>query len=499
MRATRRTPHADPLRRYTAALSSLLSLAGCAEPPAAPRDAATDAPTDTPTADVVSTDTPTADAVSTDATAVDVPAVPPTAWVRVFDASFLMTPSALAVARDGTVCVAGDFQGDLRVTGQSVTSSGASDGFASCFAPDGALRFLFATRAPGEDGFSAAALNADGLLVAGQIPSSATVGGVALSTAGGIDVVLARFDLGGRVTRAITLGGSGSDQPTALATDARGHVYVTGSSDQDLRVGAITLRNEGRNHAWLVELDASLAPLRARSFPAGFEAHATALRVGDDGTVTLGGHFSGSLRIGATSLGPTRAQDVFVARLRPDDSVAWAQRYGDSADDRLHDLAVTADGAVLLAGSSGLGRFAFGADAFTIEGASDGWIARASSTGEPVWARRVGGAADDRALSLYADDGGGVAVGRFDRTLSLGDASLTAAGASDGWRARFDPSGALRPIARYGGEGPDVATRVAAAPGGSVTLGSFAGSAEVAGETLRTVGIGGAFMHRAVE
>ena len=485
----------DP-RRPLLRLALLSALSGCEDAPTAPRDAAPDAlATDAP-----ATDAPATDVLATDApTEPDVPAVPPTPWVRMFDASFLMTPAALAVAPDGTACVAGDFQGDLRVSGQSVTSSGASDGFAACFSPDGALRFLVATRFPGEDGFAAAALTPDGLVVAGQLPGPATLGGVALSTAGGIDTVLARFDRAGRVVRAITLGGAGTDQPTAIAVDPRGHLLVTGSSDQDLRAGGISLRNEGRNHAWLVELDASLTVIRARSFPAGFEAHATALHVAPDGAVTLGGHFSGSLRLGSASLGPTRAQDVFVARILPDDRVAWAQRFGDGADDRLHDLAVAPDGSVYLAGSSGIGRFAFGSDAFMVEGASDGWLARVAPDGAPSWARRVGGSGDDRALSILADATGGAVVGRFDRALDLGGAGLMSAGASDGWRARFDPSGALRPVARYGGEGPDVATRVAAAPGGSVTLGSFAGSAEVAGETLRTVGIGGAFLHRAVE
>jgi hypothetical protein len=53
-------------------------------------------------------------------------------------------------------------------------------------------------------------------------------------------------------------------------------------------------------------------------------------------------------------------------------------------------------------------------------------------------------------------------------------------------------------LSHYGGAGPDAATRVTSAPGGSVTVGTFAAQAEVAGEPLRTVGIAGAFVHRAV-
>lgn len=429
----------------------------------------------------------------------DAPRVPPSAWVRVFDASFLMLPTALSVGDDGSVCAAGDFQGDLRLMGRAVTSSGASDGFAACFDPLGALRFLFASGLPGDDAFNAAAMSGDGFVVAGHTPGVASLSGFSVGGAGGVDVVLLHLDRGGAVLRAVSFGGGGTDQPSALAVDRRGHVFVAGQSDQDLRAGGISLRNEGRSMAWLVELDASLIPLRGRAFNSGFEAQPTALIVSPEGVVTLGGQFSGSLSTGGPVLGSTRAQDLFLIRIDAEGRTSWARRYGGGGDDRLHDLAVSDGGEVTLAGSSGLGRFAFGADEFDVVGTSDGWIARTDGAGGPRWSRRVGGDGEDRALSLFVTPLGAMAAGRFDRTLSIGDTRWSSAGAADAWRARFDEQGALQGVAQYGGDGPDVATRVRAAPGGSVTFGSFARRAVIAGESVQTLGIGGAFLHRAVE
>lgn len=438
----------------------------------------------------------TGDVTEDRAAPVDAP--PPTPWVRALDASFLVTPNAVVTAPDGRVCVVGDFQGDLRAQGRSVTSSGASDGFVACFAPDGALLGLFASRVPGDDAFTAAVWAGDGLVVAGHIPASATLGGVALSSAGGVDVVVVRFDTEGRVARAITLGGAGTDQPSALALDPNGRVHLAGASDQSLRAGTVSLTNAGRNHAWVISLDDALTPLRGRSFASAFEVQATAIRAHRDGALTVGGHFSGSLQTGGDPLGPTLAQDLFVLRLAPDGSTRWAQRYGGSGDDRLHDLAIDDAGEVTLAGSSGIGQVRLGSEGFAVQGGSDGWLARLDATGTPRWLRRLGGEGDDRALSLHLDARGGEVVGRFERTLDLPPAPLTARGGVDGWRARFSPDGGVQSLSQYGGVGPDTATRVAAAPGGSVTVGTFAAEAEVAGEPLRTVGIAGAFVHRAV-
>ena len=439
-----------------------------------------------------------ADAVARDDRAAPVDAPPPTPWVRALDASFLVTPNAVVASADGRVCVVGDFQGDLRVQGRSVTSSGASDGFVACFAADGTLLGLFASRVPGDDAFTAAVWSGDDLVVAGYIPAAATLGGAALSSAGGVDVVVARFETDGRVTRAISLGGAGTDQPSALAADPTGRVHLAGASDQSLRAGTISLTNAGRNHAWVISLDDALTPLRGRSFASAVEVQATSLRAHRDGALTVGGHFSGSLQTGADALGPTLAQDLFVLRLAPDGATRWAQRYGGSGDDRLHDLAVDDTGEVVLAGSSGIGQVRFGSEGFAVQGGSDGWLARLDAQGTPRWLRRVGGEGDDRALSLLLDAQGGEVAGRFERTLDLPPAPFSARGGVDGWRARVSPDGGLQALTQYGGMGPDVATRVTAAPGGSVTVGTFAAQAEVAGEPLRTVGIAGAFVHRAV-
>lgn len=444
-------------------------------------------------ADVV----PVADATTREDRAAPVDAPPPTPWVRALDASFLVTPNAVVTSPDGRVCVVGDFQGDLRAQGRSVTSSGASDGFVACFAADGALLGLFASRVPGDDAFTAAVWSGDGLVVAGHIPAAATLGGAVLSSAGGVDAVVVRFETDGRVARAISLGGPGTDQPSALAADATGRVHLAGASDQSLRAGTVSLTNAGRNHAWVISLDDALTPLRGRSFASAFEVQATAVRAHRDGALTVGGHFSGSLQTGADALGPTLAQDVFVLRLAPDGATRWAQRYGGSGDDRLHDLAVDDAGEVTLAGSSGIGQVRFGSEGFTVQGGSDGWLARLDATGAPRWLRRVGGEGDDRALSLLLDARGGEVAGRFERTLDLPPAPFSARGGADGWRARFSPEGVVQALTQYGGVGPDVATRIAAAPGGSVTVGTFAAQAEVAGEPLRTVGIAGAFVHRA--
>jgi len=105
-----------------------------------------------------------------------------------------------------------------------------------------------------------------------------------------------------------------------------------------------------------MELGGSLAERRAlERLETSVGSSVTTTASAADGTTYVAGIFSGAIRFGSSVLTSHGADDVFLARIRPDGGVAWARAVGskgtesgakvDFDDGRVKLLAMT-DGAV---------------------------------------------------------------------------------------------------------------------------------------------------------
>lgn len=127
---------------------------------------------------------------------------------------------------------------------------------------------------------------------------------------------------------------------------------------------------------------------------------------------------------------------------------------------------------------------------------------------EGTWVRADGGADDDVAHDVgYRSDGSSVVVGSFEGSAVFGageswETTLTAAGGSDAYVARYGADGALIAVKRFGGLVDDAAFGVAAlADDGYLVVGTFAGEVifgegETNETTLRAAGGTDGFLAR---
>ncbi len=219
--------------------------------------------------------------------------------------------------------------------------------------------------------------------------------------------------------------------------------------------------------------------------------------------VIVAGSFEGELEIGSPpgSPGQTSAlasagdSDVFVARLDARGSVIWRQRIGGPGPDRAS-CAVADDGRIVLglqlAPPAGLAEITPQqiADSAPAPPASidtariDAVLVVLHPDGQIAWRHIFPGSRYARisAMALTAD--GGIAVaGTFAGTLRVGDRSLTSAGSTDVFVARFDAQGTPRWALRLGGPGADTAQALTAWSERLVVAGNFDGNVNV-GEHL---------------
>jgi subtilisin-like proprotein convertase family protein len=254
-------------------------------------------------------------------------------------------------------------------------------------------------------------------------------------------------------------------------------------------------------------------PLEDRTVPAGW-AFVTDSPISTDGPSTadaagnvyVAGGFTGTADFdpgpGTFQLTSAGSTDVYVAKYRPDGSLAWARQAGGATDEGCHGLAVDAAGNVTVAGAfSGTADFDPGPGTLSLSsaGGSDVFVWQLDAQGNLRWARRAGGTGWDDSRSLKADAAGNVYLtGLFTGTANFGATNLVSAGAEDVFVCKLDPSGNFAWAQRMGGATHDQGNQTALfnAPEGLQVFvtGAFTGTAGFGSTTLVDPGNTDAFL-----
>jgi len=182
----------------------------------------------------------------------------------------------------------------------------------------------------------------------------------------------------------------------------------------------------------------TVVPTWSHAFGSPGEDRAQAVAIDAGGNVALAGYFSGTIDLGTgplTSehlpwLSENDYKDVLVARYLPDGVPLWARRIGAEADDRANGVATDVAGNVAITGSvSNYVDFGDGTVTGT-GGSNDAFVAvYAAADGAYLWARRMGGSGSETGYAIAVDAAGNVVVaGTFQGAVDFGTGFLTAAG-----------------------------------------------------------------------
>ncbi|GAB2471398.1 hypothetical protein GCM10011375_37750 [Hymenobacter qilianensis] len=277
---------------------------------------------------------------------------------------------ALALDESGNVYLAGSFAGTIMVGATTLTSAGEEDVLVAKW-NSATSSFSWVQRAGGEYGDRAMALAVRGaeVYVTGYFgfldfpvgTSTARFGPVALTSAGGGDIFVAKLTEAGNsssFTWAEQAGGPTDDWALALAL-GESAVYVTGSFEgSTARFGSSSLSSAGASDVFVTKLTDSgpsgrVAWVQQVGGPGSDIAQALAVR---GSTVYIGGGFTSTpARFGTSSLSSAGFSDVFVTKLTdegPSGRFMWVQQAGGESFDASTALAVQG-GTVYVAGVIG--------------------------------------------------------------------------------------------------------------------------------------------------
>jgi len=319
--------------------------------------------------------------------------------------------------------------------------------------------FLVARKAAGtgaDPGGSVDIDSAGNVFVVGSFAGSASFGTFTLTSAGGSDVFVVKYDRGGNVAWAKRAGGAGADIGAGVAVDRMGNVHITGSFSGSADFGGVPLVASSASDAFVATFDKDGHALWARK--AGGVGTTKGWRVACDaaGNSIVLGNFSGSTAVGATTLNSSGGDDAFLAKFSSSGVPLWAKRFGGTGADKGTGLALDPDGSVFATGSfQGTANFGgFGLNG----GGTQSFLVKCDRAGLALWARNVSGIDSATGTTVIAEDDGTCNLtGTYSGTATFGG-SVTLANRVAGERfvARYDAAGNVEWAARSDAAGSQV-------------------------------------------
>lgn len=319
-----------------------------------------------------------------------------------------------------------------------------------------------------------------------------------LISEGETDVFIQKLDAMGNFLWAKSFGSWNVDSGTGISVDESGNVYTTGRFthivDFDPGLETNNLTSTGSSDIFIQKMDALGNFLWARSFGGSGYDSVHSIAVDLDENVYTTGFFQGTVDFdsggGSTILSSEGDADIFIQKMDISGNFLWAKTMGGADADRGWSISIDNSGNVYTTGDfEGTVDFdaGEGTSNLTAVGAEDVFIQKMDASGNFLWAKSFGDAADDNPAAIAIDESGNIyTTGFFQGTVDfdpgLGTANLTSngfAGFGDTFVQKMDASGNFLWATAFGGSSFDQGQSVNIDESGNVyTTGYFKGSAD---------------------
>jgi len=230
-----------------------------------------------------------------------------------------------------------------------------------------------------------------------------------------------------------TYGGTGNDEATASCFDSAGNYYIAGNFKGILDIDNQTLDSGTHSVIFIAKLNSEGQLLWAKqstgSAPNTCVAYVKSICADASGNLYICGEFKGKMGFGiGTALNAGSSDDIFVAKLNPTGTFAWAKIAGTSGvDDIANSICLGTDDSLVLCGDFSGAADLFGMPA-TSSGSTDIFVAKLNPmNGERLELSTFGSSDTNTANSICATPNGNYAMcGTSTGTIVFGSTTLTA-------------------------------------------------------------------------
>jgi hypothetical protein len=247
-----------------------------------------------------------------------------------------------------------------------------------------------------------------------------------------------------------SFGGTGSDMGYAVAVDAAGNIYVAGTFSGSFTFGTTPLTSAGGVDIFLAKLSSSGTLQWVHSFGSTGNEMPKKILVDSTGNIYLCGSFSGTGSFGGTSTTATGSSDGFIAKYSSSGSFAWSRTIDATSAAQVNGIALDAaqQNLVAIGMFAGTATFTSSSTFSSVNGGDDSFLAKYSVVdGSPIWAKTWGSLDYDTGLAVFCDANNNIlVVGCFAYQLNFGLGVIASyAGTRDIYVAKFAASGSVAP------------------------------------------------------
>lgn len=318
-----------------------------------------------------------------------------------------------------------------------------------------------------------------------------------VSSAGGSDMFITKFDSSGNFLWAGTIGGQNDDEAFSIVSDQIGNIFVTGEFIQDTvdfdpGIGVQNLVALVGEDAFVLNLDYNGNFVWVKQIAGNGSQSGKSIHIDISGNIIITGYFNGDTDfdpgLGVNIVYSAGSKDVFVLKLSNFGNLIWIKTTGGLYPDAGRSVTTDKVGSIYLTGEfqydsdldPGLGTFNL-----TSSGLIDIYILKLDSNGIFKWAKGFGDYAIDESSQIVSDDNGNTYTsGYYTDTVNFDPGisnfyQYSKGGSCDGFILKLDSSGNFSWVESFGGLFYDNGNALAISKSGRIyTTGTFSDTAD---------------------
>lgn len=349
-------------------------------------------------------------------------------WARAAGGTGADAGQAVALDATGNVFITGLFRLQATFGATVLTNAGNSDVFLAKYDLNGNLLWARSAGGAGGDNGLALATDANGnVFLSGFYNGDANFGANHITGQG---TFLAKYDSAGNAIWARGISAAlCCNAGRGLATDGAGNVYMAGVFAGTVSFGTNNLTTAGGNDIFLAKYDSAGNALWVRRAGGAGNDDAYGVAIASDGGVAVTGYFYTAADFATSNLtahGPNA--ELFVAKYTPQGIFQWVRQAGGALDVAGYGIKADAAGHLWVTGEFS-GTADFSGRSLTASGTAslpDAFIARYDNAGGLTAVYQAGGTNSDFGAAIGMDGGGSAYItGDFRAIAGFGNLSLT--------------------------------------------------------------------------